>query len=69
MELSKRRADINFARHGHLDNLEIMVGNLNDMQFSQSFDYIVLNGVFEYAMSFTEGENPYRDFLSYVAGF
>lgn len=69
VELSKRRADINFARHGHLDNLEIMVGNLNDMQFSQSFDYIVLNGVFEYAMSFTEGENPYREFLSYVAGF
>lgn len=64
VELSKRRADINFARHERLDNLEIWVGNLNDMAFGESFDYIVLNGVFEYAMSFTEGDKPYETFLN-----
>lgn len=69
VELSKRRADINFARHQEKENLEIMVGNLNDMAFPEKFDYIVLNGVFEYAMSFTAGEEPYKDFLSYIAGF
>ncbi|WP_251353168.1 SAM-dependent methyltransferase [Hominisplanchenecus murintestinalis] len=69
VELSKRRADINFARNHEKENLEIMVGNQNDMVFPEKFDYIVLNGVFEYAMSFTAGEKPYKDFLSYIAGF
>lgn len=66
VELSKRRADINFARHERLSNLEIWVGNLNDMVFGEKFDYIILNGVFEYAMSFTEGDRPYETFLENI---
>ena len=50
VELSKQRADINMARHERVPNLEIWVGNLNDMVFGEQFDYIVLNGVFEYAL-------------------
>lgn len=69
VELSKRRADINFNRHESYENLEIMVGNLNDMVFAEKFDYIILNGVFEYAMSFTPGSRPYQDFLNFIAGF
>lgn len=69
VELSKRRADINYARHKELENLEIMVGNLNDMNFAEQFDYVVLNGVFEYAMSFTKGDQPYEDFLNFAASF
>lgn len=34
VELSKRRADINYARNRDKENLTIMVGNLNDMDFS-----------------------------------
>lgn len=66
VELSKRRADINFARHERLPNLEIWVGNFNDMAFGETFDYIVLNGVFEYAMGFTEGDTPYESFLENI---
>lgn len=69
VELSRRRAQINYARYQERENLEIMVGNLNDMAFPEKFDYIVLNGVFEYAMSFTAGEHPYEDYLSNIAGF
>ena len=69
VELSRRRAEINLVRHGEKENLEIMAGNLNDMVFPEKFDYIVLNGVFEYAMSFTEGEKPCESFLSYISGF
>lgn len=69
VELSKRRASINYARHKDLDNLELMVGNLNNMEFPEKYDYIVINGVFEYAMSFTPGEHPYEDFLRMVSGF
>lgn len=69
VELTKRRATINFERNKDKDNLEIFVGNLNNMKFDKKFDYIVLNGVFEYAISFTEGENPYVNFLNYVKSF
>ena len=54
------------ARHERLDNLEIWVGNLNDMVFGETFDYIVLNGVFEYAPGFTEGDQPCEAFLNNI---
>lgn len=63
VELSKRRATINYERHKTVDNLDIYVGNLNDMHFGQKFDYAILNGVLEYAGSFTNTEHPYADFL------
>ncbi len=69
VELSKRRASINYERYKSLDNLEIMVGNLNEMSFDNTFDYVVLNGVLEYAMSFTEGEKPYESFLKGIKGY
>ncbi len=68
-ELSKRRAEINFERHKGCDNLEIWVGNLNDMEFDGLFDYVILNGVFEYAESFTPGSDPYGTFLKNVRRF
>ncbi len=68
-ELSKRRAEINFERHRAYENLEICVGNLNDMQFDCLFDYVILNGVFEYAESFTPGNDPYGTFLKNVRRF
>ena len=66
VELSKRRATINFERHKDYNNLEIIVGNLNDIQFDQKFDYIILNGVLEYAGSFTKTNDPYKDFLKQI---
>lgn len=69
VELSKRRAQINFERNKSYENLEIMVGNLNEMEFHESFDYVVLNGVLEYAMSFTRGEQPYHSFLKKMGDF
>lgn len=69
VELSKRRAEINLERHKNLENLEIMVGNLNDMEIRESFDYVILNGVLEYAMSFTDGEKPYHTFLRNMGKF
>ena len=69
VELSRRRAEINFARNSEKENLTIMVGNLNDMTFPENFDYVVVNGVLEYAMSFTEGETPYETFLKEMGGY
>ncbi len=66
VELSKRRAAINYERHKEFENLEIMVGNFNQMAFPGQFDYVILNGVLEYAISFTDGETPYETFLSLI---
>lgn len=66
IELSKKRAEINYARHHLYDNLEINVGNFNDMDISLQYDYIILNGVFEYAISFTDSPTPYTTFLKKI---
>ncbi len=69
VDLSKRRCMINYERHKSLPNLEILAGNFNDMVFNQKFDYVILNGVFEYAGSFTEGPDPWGSFLRYCSSF
>lgn len=66
VELSKRRASINFARHRDCENLHIMVGNLNDIPFEAPFDYVLLIGVLEYAGKYTGGPEPYRTFLENI---
>lgn len=66
VDLSLRRSMINYERHKDAPNLHIMVGNLNDIPFEESFDYVLLIGVLEYAGRFTEGEQPYKAFLENI---
>lgn len=63
VELSKRRATATQLRCREKDNLEIIVGNLNDIEFDEKFDYITLIGVLEYQGTYTDSDSPYRDFL------
>lgn len=63
VELSKRRSLINANRNRDCDNVEIMVGNFNDVQLNEKFDYITLIGVLEYAAYYTDAENPFEAFL------
>lgn len=66
VDLSKRRSLINALRHRQCSNLNIVVGNFNDIELEQEFDYITLIGVFEYAAYYTATENPFPDFLRNV---
>lgn len=66
VELSKTRSEINYERNKEYDNLDIIVGNSDLIDFKIKFDYVVLNGVFEYAMSFTNHDNPYVFFLNNI---
>lgn len=66
VELSQRRALATLLRCREKENLEIIVGNLNDIEFDRKFDYITLIGVLEYQGSYTTSENPYKDFLKKV---
>lgn len=67
VELSKNRAKSIAIRNKDKENLEIIVANLNDIDFKErKFDYITLIGVYEYAALYTNTENPYIDFLNKI---
>lgn len=66
VELSKRRASAAYLRCRNYSNLEIIVGNLNDIEFEKKFDYITLIGVLEYQGRYTDSENPFKNFLSKI---
>ena len=65
IELSKMRSMINANRNRNFENIEIMVGNFNDIEpnLKEKYDYITLIGVYEYAALYIEGDTPYHDFL------
>lgn len=64
-ELTMRRARILYERHKEAQNLEVCVGNFLNAQFDREFDYVVINGVLEYASGImgTDCENPFVAFL------
>lgn len=62
VELTLPRARVIQERCKEYDNLTILVGNFNRMEFTEQFDYITLIGVLEYAPGFTESGDP-ADFL------
>ena len=66
VELTDRRSQIIYNRHKNHSNLEIFPGNLNNMEFEEKFDYIILCGVLEYATRFTPTDNPHVDFLKKI---
>jgi len=63
VELSKRRAEIIAYRYQQVNNLKIKVGNLQNIKITETFDYISLIGVLEYANLFMEKESPYEEIL------
>ncbi len=66
VELSKQRATSIANRCKDKDNLEIIVGNFNNIKFEKKYDYITLIGVLEYAPLYTGTENAFNDFLDKI---
>ncbi|WP_040952370.1 class I SAM-dependent methyltransferase [Gorillibacterium massiliense] len=67
IELSKKRSMINAFRHKNYENLEIIVGNFNDIEITKKYDYITLVGVLEYAKLYIDNKNnPYLYFLKKI---
>lgn len=64
VELSKRRTMINAVRHKDLDNIEIYVGNFEDIEPQLlKFDVVMMIGVLEYAKSYIHSQEPYIELL------
>lgn len=57
-------------RHGKYQNLEIMVGNLEDVHLEEKFDFVTLIGVLEYAPSYmSTGEEPFLKMLDLAKSY
>ena len=63
IDLSKRRSTINAYRNKEHDNLEIYVGNFEDIQLEEKFDYVSLIGVLEYSIYYIDSDQPFLDML------
>ncbi len=69
IELSKKRSSINAYRNKKRDNIEILVGNFQDIEKDLGkYDCITLIGVFEYADAYINSEEPYVNFLNIIKG-
>jgi len=69
IDLSRRRSMINAWRNRDCDNLEIMVGNFEDIQIEEKFDYVTLIGVLEYSIYYINSESPFVDMLKKAKGY
>lgn len=63
IDLSKRRSMINACRNKQADNLEIILGNFEDIRIEEKFDYVTLIGVMEYSIYYINSESPFVDML------
>lgn len=64
VDLSYKRLSVNAERNKDMDNLNIRVGNFTDIEPKlQKYDWIMLIGVFEYAISYMNSDHPFEDFL------
>lgn len=69
VELSKKRSYINAYRNQAFDNMKILVGNFQDIEpnLTETYDYITLIGVLEYAQLYIQSEHPFDDFLKKIS--
>ena len=63
IELSKRRSEINAYRNKQYGNIEIFVGNFQDIKIDKRFDYVTLIGVLEYSNFYIKSEEPFLEMI------
>lgn len=68
IDLSKKRSYVNAYRNQNRDNIQILVGNFQDIEkrLTKTYDMITLIGVFEYAQGYIGTRDPYVDFLKKI---
>lgn len=69
IDLSKKRSLINSIKNKEYDNLEIIVGNFEDIRIDEKFDYVTLIGVFEYSICYINNEVPFKTMLEKVKSY
>lgn len=70
VDLSRKRSLINAWRNRERSNIQIHVGNFQDIEkkLDTDYDYITLIGVFEYSEGYIGTREPYVQMLRTIAG-
>ena len=65
IELSKKRSMINAYRHREKTNINILLGNFEEIETNlvEKYDWITLIGVFEYSEKYIGTSEPYKEML------
>lgn len=66
IDLSKKRSTINAYRNKDKANLNLVIGNFEDIVIEETYDVITLIGVLEYANLYLHGENAYVAMLKKI---
>lgn len=66
IELSEKRSIINAERNKDRNNIEIKIGNFEDIVLDKKYDYITLIGVWEYAGLYVSGGESYVSMIRKV---
>lgn len=69
IELSERRSLINAYRNKGGNNIKIVLGNFQDIEIKEKYDYITLIGVWEYAERYLDGADPYLCMLERLKNY
>ncbi len=67
LEGSHRRAAITRSRTRDLPNVTVICGSFSELKFKTSFDYVICNGVLEYAPLFVKSPNPADAFIKQIS--
>lgn len=63
VEGSRKRAEIAALRCRDLDNVQVVVANFQNLEFTEKFDIVTLIGVVEYSGLYLQSHNPYQQTL------
>lgn len=66
VEFNKKSGEVIAKRHFDKPNLEIIIGKLTEIEWKEKFDYIVLNGIVEYAQKLYASKTPVLDLIEEV---
>ena len=69
IELSEKRSMINAERNKDRNNIEIKIGNFEDIVLDKKYDYITLIGVWEYAGLYVSGDEPYVSMIKEIKDY
>lgn len=69
IELSEKRSLINAYRNKGSSNIKILLGNFQDIEIDEKYDYVTLIGVWEYSGLYVEHPTPYLKMLEIVKSY
>lgn len=69
LELTEKRARVIARRYSNLENLEVVVGNVEDFRPRQKYDFVTCVGVLEYAGLYIKGKEPSLVLLKILKNF